>query len=476
MKCFFGVVSIVVFSILSCNGAERDSINWGIFGKIHIYWPKTEPTAMVLFISGDSGWDRSVANMSKHATSEGAIVIGINIRTYYANLRKSKSSCFYPAGDLEELSLSLQRKYKVKQYLKPILVGYSAGATLVYGALVQAPANTFKGVIALSFSPDIESVKPLCAGSGLKWHVLTPGKLYYLEASQKLRAPFIVLQGINDQVCPYKTVMEYLKNMSDAELITLPNVGHGFSVHPNWSPQFVAAFNKILAAPSFAQQNEKQNVLLKVQPTAPLPGDLPITVIPASLKENYPVAFFISGDGGWTSFDQSVAEQLASIGIPVIGFDSQKYFWDEKTPEETAADMNKAVKHYMQQWNRKSFLLVGYSFGADIVPFLANRIAPALKDAYKGVFMLSPDAKGDFEIHISDMLDMGISNNKYDIVQEVKNCKSPKPVCIFGNQEDQSEIIYFKQTGAKVVLVPGSHHYNNNYKGVADIISENISE
>jgi type IV secretory pathway VirJ component len=453
-----------------------DSIQWGVFGKIRIYWPVKEPKAIVLFISGDNGWNGSVADMSKHATLEGAVVVGIDIRSYYANLKKLKLSCYYPAGDLEELSLSIQRKYKLKEYLKPILVGYSAGATLVYGALAQAPANTFRGVIALSFSPDIETARPLCGGSGLKEHTLTAGKLYYLEASAKLNAPFFVLQGVNDKVCPYKIVQEYLKLISNAELITLPNVGHGFSVHPNWSAQFVAVFNKILETPSFAQQMEKQNMLLKQQAITPLPGDLPLTVIPTALKGNYPMAIFISGDGGWTSFDQSVAEQLAIKGFPVVGFDSQKYFWDEKTPDGTAADMNKAIKHYMQQWNRSSFFLVGYSFGADIVPFLANRIAPALKNSYRGVFMLSPDAEGDFEVHISDMLDMGISSNKYNIIQEVKNYKLHKPVCIFGNQEDASVRTLFKQAGSKIVFLQGSHHYNNNFKAVADSISNYVSE
>jgi len=138
--------------------------------------------------------------------------------------------------------------------------------------------------------------------------------------------------------------------------------------------------------------------------------------------------------------------------------------------------MNKALKHYMQQWGRKSFLLVGYSFGADVVPFLANRITPSLKDAYKGVFMLSPDAKGDFEVHISDMLDLGVGSNKYDILQEVKNNKLVKPVCVFGNQETTGDIALFKHVGAKIVILQGSHHYNNDFKAVADSISRYISE
>ncbi|SPZ91950.1 Type IV secretory pathway, VirJ component [Sphingobacterium multivorum] len=47
------------------------------------------------------------------------------------------------------------------------MVGYSYGATLVYGLIAQAPAGTFRGGIALGFCPDITIAKPLCKGSGL---------------------------------------------------------------------------------------------------------------------------------------------------------------------------------------------------------------------------------------------------------------------------------------------------------------------
>jgi type IV secretory pathway VirJ component len=90
--------------------------------------------------------------------------------------------------------------------------------------------------------------------------------------------------------------------------------------------------------------------------------------------------------------------------------------------------------------------------------------------------MLSPDAKGDFEIHISDMLNLGMTDNKYDIIQEVKNCESHQPVCIFGSEEAERDKILFKQAGAKIVIFSGSHHYNNNYSAVADSISQYVSK
>jgi type IV secretory pathway VirJ component len=44
----------------------------------------------------------------------------------------------------------------------------------------------------------------------------------------------------------------------------------------------------------------------------------------------------LTGDGGWAGLDQELAERLAARGVPVVGFNSLKYFRTERTPEEAA--------------------------------------------------------------------------------------------------------------------------------------------
>ncbi|TKT86558.1 hypothetical protein FDK13_32285 [Dyadobacter frigoris] len=43
-----------------------------------------------------------------------------------------------------------------------------------------------------------------------------------------------------------------------------------------------------------------------------------------------PLIFFISGDGGWTNFDQGLSKILVGNGMPVVGMNVQKYFWIKK--------------------------------------------------------------------------------------------------------------------------------------------------
>lgn len=464
---------LVCFWVTKGRAMEIDSLTHGKFGTVTIYHPAGTPTSVALFVSGDGGWKNGVINMAKNIANQGALVLGIDAKHYGRYLAKVSAQCLYPAADFEELSLFIQKKYKLTNYHKPVLIGYSYGAVLVYGILAQAPANTFKGAVALGFCPDIDIKKPLCKGSGLTQHVLKPGVSYYLEATKSLTAPFIVLNGVKDQTCPFEATATFLKDMPMTELVTLTKVGHGFSIANNWLPDFNAAYKKVLAVPSF---NEQKSGYEFFKGSKTYTGGMPLTLIPSGKKNNLPLVFMISGDGGWTSFDQSLAESMASKGLSVIGLDAQKYFWNAKTPESVAADLSKAITYYRAELGKDNFVLAGYSFGASIVPFLANRLSTEFKNNLKAVFSLSPDVTADFEIHIADMLSIGSSNDKYDVISEMKKIKSLKLLCVFGTEEDSDIKDKFVRNGLKVTTIPGTHHFNDDYSAISSVLLKEIAE
>lgn len=473
MKKLISSLIIALVFILNANALENDVISYGPFGKVTIYKPTGAPKTLVLFISGDGGWNKGVIDMAKNIASQDAMVVGINILTYYKNIKKENVKCYYPAGDLENLSLEIQKRYKFPSYFKPILVGYSAGSTLAYGALAQAPENTFKGVIALGFCPDIEWDKTLCNGSALTTKVLKPGKSFFLNPSSKLTAPFIVLHGANDLECPYADAVKYMKEVNTEQLITLPNVGHGFSVTKNWMPQFIAAFKKIQNTPTYRDEKNLESKTKQPQNFQPYQTNLPLTIIHSDAKENLPLAFMISGDGGWTSFDQKLGEQFSKAGIPVVGLDAQDYFWNTKTPQKSAQDISNAINHYLQQWNKNSFILVGYSFGASVVPFIAGNFPNELKEKIKGVYSLSPDETADFEIHLLDMAGIS-SDEKYNVINEINKIKSLNPVCFFGSEESETVRKTFETSVSKVILLAGDHHFDNNFVSIVESVLKNL--
>jgi type IV secretory pathway VirJ component len=86
------------------------------------------------------------------------------------------------------------------------------------------------------------------------------------------------------------------------------------------------------------------------------------------------IAVMLSGDGGWAGLDKEVAAALSANGIRVVGLDSLRYFWTARTPEGLAADLGRIIDYYVSQLGKQRVLLVGYSQGADVLPFAVNRL------------------------------------------------------------------------------------------------------
>jgi len=243
---------ILIGGLMLCSGSQAEpapeTFNYGRFGEISVYGGGAA-NELVLFVSGDGGWNLGVISMAKHLADKGAVVAGIDIRHYLAQLEQASEECVSPSADIEALSRYLQSKLQLKRALQPTLVGYSSGATLVYAVLAQAPRGLFKGALSLGFSPDLDLKKPLCKGSGLEATSRrgVDGSLKGVDflPAKSLAAKWIVLQGEIDQVCPAPPTQKFMNEVPDGEIVLLPKVGHGFSVEKNWLPQYEAAFDRV---------------------------------------------------------------------------------------------------------------------------------------------------------------------------------------------------------------------------------------
>ena len=61
-------------------------------------------------------------------------------------------------------------------------------------------------------------------------------------------------------------------------------------------------------------------------------------------------------------------------------------------------------------WNHTSVVLIGYSRGADVMPFMANRLPADLLAKTPLVALLGLEKSVNFEIHPSDLFDMKHKN------------------------------------------------------------------
>ncbi len=192
-----------------------------------------------------------------------------------------------------------------------------------------------------------------------------------------------------------------------------------------------------------------------------------------TLVKNAPIALLLSGDGGWFGFEQAIADNLGTFGIPTIGLDTRKYFWNRKTPEKTASDMAEILNYYGKEWGKKQFILIGYSQGAEIVPFLVTLFPEHIKSNVVSTVLLSPAKTTDFEIHISNMLDLGNRQNTYNVIEEIKKLEKINTICIYGQNEKSTIQASLKGTSVKFVFIPGDHHYHANATLIVKVMKDN---
>jgi type IV secretory pathway VirJ component len=428
------------------------------FGQVTIYAPHGAPSEVVLFISGDGGWNLGVIPMAEALRDRGALVIGVDIRALMKALNAG-TACAYPAGDLERLSRDVQLKRGLSDYQAPILVGYSSGATLVYAALAAAPPETFAGAISLGFCPDLAIARPPCQQNGLTSTRRQRGPGVDLAPNHTMRTPWMVLQGQTDQVCAPAVTQAFVAAVPGGRLFSLPKVGHGFGVPSHWEAQFLQAYDAVVAQRP------------KTQPVSTSPGvrDLALTDVPVSSPARQDtMAVILSGDGGWADLDKQIAIELSARGIPSVGWSSLRYYWTPRTPDGAAADLARVIRHYMSQWAATRVVLVGYSFGADVLPFLVNRLPASLLSHVRSVALLGLSNTADFTFHVSDWIRPG-GPTQYQTVPETERLNVPV-VCVRGAGEDDSACRNLKGAHITVREVGQGHHFSGDAARLADLI------
>jgi type IV secretory pathway VirJ component len=421
-----------------------DHLSYGRFKDLAIYSPAGPPKSFLLLLSGAEGWNSRVAMLAQTLAEHGALVAGIDLPKLDANLAADDGDCVFLDGDLENLSHFLQAYTHVPTYLPPFLMGYRAGAVLAYATLVQAPAHTFAGAVTVGFSPDTQLSKPLCKGSGLESTRLPGGAaagLRYLPAKE-LASPWILFQD-HDPSSALEAA-HFVAGMRGAALVTL-RIGSDYSPPEAWLPKLLAAFDTLVA-----------RTAAETLPPAPAAlGDLPIVEVPAQpgTAPTDTFAIIMSGDGGWAGLDKEVADALSTHGIPVVGLDSLRYFWGARTAEGLARDTDHMIR---------------YSQGADVLPFAVNRLPAATRATVALAVLMGMSEHALFEFHVSSW----ISNDTTGplTLPEVSRIANIPVLCIYGDGDNDSLCPKLDPTRFHVVKLPGGHHFNGDYAGLARAI------
>lgn len=174
---------------------------------------------------------------------------------------------------------------------------------------------------------------------------------------------------------------------------------------------------------------------------------------------------FYSGDGGWRDLDRASAEHMATAGYPVVGIDTLRYYWQHKSPEQSAADLSRLMQQYRDKWHVKRFVLAGYSFGADVLPAIYNRLPASDQQQVDAILLLAFARSGSFEIAVSGWL--GKDGAEAPTGPEMQRLPPAKVLCIYGSEEAPDSGCTAPGAVGERLEITGGHHFDEDYDALA---------
>jgi type IV secretory pathway VirJ component len=204
-------------------------------------------------------------------------------------------------------------------------------------------------------------------------------------------------------------------------------------------------------------------------PVVPQFHGLPLVELPHPGADR--LVILMSGDGGWASLDKDIAEDLHAQGFAVLGWNSLRYFWSEKTPEQAAADLSAVIDEYQRRWQVTRVDLIGYSFGADVMPFLYARLPAAQQHQVHSLSLLGLSPSTGFTVRIGGWLGWS-GGDDYLVQPQLAAIPADKLLCVYGEEEQDSLCPALRATGIAVRMTQGGHHFDGTPGALSALITD----
>ena len=437
------------------GSSARENVDYGLFGTLHLARPAGDISNTVLFFSDRDGWGMRQDHLSESLAANGAFVVGIDLPAYIRKLESIAGKCSYPAGHVEEVAHWIERHEGLATYTYPLVVGDGDGAVFAYALTAQAPAGTFAGLITLGWDEAFRLPHSFCPGDAGAMTAADAAGLFRVVPVAHLPATWLPK--------PFAAGARVTGLVAEAAVATH---ALGALLPPLASNETGADLGA-----TYARWRKREDDARVALPDDV--ADLPLTDIAPTAGDAHRTAIIITGDGGWAGLDRGVADALTAGGVRVIGFSTLKFFWHKQTPDAAAQAIARVIAHYGKADAKTRFVLIGYSFGASLVPVVANRLPDDLRKRVDGGVLISPDDEAVFEIHVGDWFGSTHHDEALPIGPEMAASKVPL-VCVHGADESDSFCLKPQPAHVRVVQLPGGHHYDGDYGALGALIAKNL--
>ena len=436
--------------LASCGQADVAvaKVDGGRLGMVSLLTPDnasgTYPVVLIVEKADES------SNLhARQIAAAGHSVIVLDWSVASAAASAANEPCHFLVGDLEGFIQQTQTKLAYPKYVPPVVIGIGEGADAAYALLAQAPSLAIAGAIGIGRTGKLQVKGSFCN-----------------EVSE------VRLDQAAETYGPKEDTNGWWRSVVDssevAEIDFAKASSGGTAKHPN-----------TVIVTKQADQTERIEAALAAassivskDATAPL-VDLPLTPLKSD-KPSDVLAIIISGDGGWRDLDRQIGYELVTRDISVVGVDSLHYFWQTKSPQQIANDLTRIIDYYGKAWGTKHVVLIGYSFGADIMPSAVDHLSAETRASIVQISLLGMSDVADYEIHVSGWL--GVQPKGEPLEPDAAKLDMARVQCFYGKQEEVTFCTSSTMKPAEVYGLSGGHHFDGDYTKLADLIVSGLKK
>jgi type IV secretory pathway VirJ component len=196
---------------------------------------------------------------------------------------------------------------------------------------------------------------------------------------------------------------------------------------------------------------------------------LPVVERPSSIRSDT-LAVLITGDGGWRAIDRDLATDLNAHGVSVVGLVSPDYFSVRRTASESAKALDSLIREYGRRWHRSRVILIGYSRGAGVLPFMVSRLPAAERSEISVIGLLGLDPGIDFHYSPKVLLWQADDDLYIPVQPELRKIRDERVLCVAGRDDTDAVCRSLSPALVETYIVPGGHHFGGSYRLIADRI------
>lgn len=183
-------------------------------------------------------------------------------------------------------------------------------------------------------------------------------------------------------------------------------------------------------------------------------------------------AILLTGNGGWRKLVQSITQYLNQKNVSVVAINTKKYLLSRKRPIQICCDLETLIDRYNNKWKGKKVILIGYSMGAEILPFAVNCMDDHYKQKINDLILIGPGQKATFKVKLRDYY--WEVNRGEDIYPELLKMNKVKTYVIC---DDHRFSIGHKNLDGVVDhdFLGGGHHFGGDYNKLSSLVGKRLN-